>query len=397
MVLIINTIIKYFIGVIKFKVTNGISERLINLCSDNNIKIWGFEKTDEGFNAYVTANQFKYVVEYARKCNIDIDIVEKKGFCFNLYKYKLRFGLFLGFVLSVIFIVYMQNIAYEIEIIGNDKVSDKVILNELENLGIHKNALITTMDFQYAKQVIVLNIPQLSWASINRDGNKITVLISERHIPPILEESYPCDIVASRTGLILYMEVYAGETLVEVNNTVLEGQKLVSGILESERLDIVNKVHSNAKIIAQVQFDKTLAIDLNQYLKEYTGETKARRYFTLFDIFEIPLFISGKDTNLYDVNTCHEYFEFFTLKLPIGIKTSTLYYYNEDAGKLSIDKAEEILNENFKIYEQTELSDFAILNRNVTNWVEDDVLYVKIDYIAEENIAKKIAIIDHNI
>lgn len=391
---IFNKFILYFIGFIRFSVTNGFSERLINYCTDNNIKIWGIEKTVEGFNANVISKEYKKVVQLAQKSNVEISVLYEKGFRFKISKYKLRFGLIIGLIGSLVFLTYMQNIVYEIEIVGNEKISNTTILKELENFGIQKNGLITSMDFQYAKQAIVLNQPQLSWISINRHGNKIQVLVSERHIAPILEDSYPCDIVASRTGLILYMEVYAGEPLVEVNHTVMAGEKLVTGTLESERLDIVNKVHANAKIIAQVQFDKTLAIDINQYLKEYTGEVKTKRYFTIFDMLELPLFIAKKETKPYDITTCHSYFEFFGMKLPIGLKTSTYCFYNEGLQSLDIEQARQILDENFTIYEQTELKDFAILNRKFEQWVEDEVLYVKIDYIAEENIAKKVAIID---
>lgn len=391
---IINKFILYFIGFIRFSVTNGFSERLINYCTDNNIKIWGIEKTVEGFNANVITKDYNEVVYLAQKSNVDISILYEKGLKFKVSKYKLRLGLIIGLIGSLAFLTYMQNIVYEIEIIGNEKISNTTILKELEDLGIKKNSLITSMDFQYAKQAIVLNQPQLSWLSINRYGNKLTVLVSERHIAPELEDSYPCDIVASRTGLILYMEVYAGEPLVEVNHTVLAGEKLVSGTLISERLDIVNKVHANAKIIAQVQFDKTLAIDINQYLKEYTGEVKIKKYFTLFDKFELPLFIATKESTPYDITSCHNYYEFFGMKLPIGLKTSTYYYYDEGLQSLDLEQARKILNDNFTIYEQTELKDYAILNRKIEQWVEDDILYVKIDYIAEENIVKKVAIID---
>lgn len=389
----INRIIRYFNGSIKFHVTNGFGERLINLANENNINLWDIDRLSDGFIATVQARNYKYIVEFAKKSNVDIEIVSKNGLWFKAYKYKYRLGLFLGVILSLVFLIAMQNIVWEIEVIGNQKVSSNTILTELEKLGIHQYTLITDIDFQNIKQEALLNLPQLSWLAIRRDGCKLTVQVSERSIPPVLEDSYPCDIVAASTGLILYMEVYAGETLVEVNHTVHEGQKLVSGVIESERLDIITKVHANAKIIAQVQFDKTLGIDINHLAKEYT-EVKTYKYLTFFDILQIPLFIATKQVQAYDVTSCHEYFELFTMKLPIGLKTATYSYYNEVEEVLTADMALDVLEESFYLYEQTELKDFAILDRKFNSWQEDDVVYVRIDYIAEENIAKKVALID---
>lgn len=391
--MLINSIIRYFNGTIKFRVTNGFGERLINLSSENNINLWEIDRLSDGFIAIVAAREFKYVVELAQRCNVDVKVMSKNGILFQLLKYRRRVGIFLGLILSITFLIVTQNIVWEIEVVGNQKVSSKTILTELKKLGIEQYTLITSIDFQNIKQEALLNLPQLSWLTINREGCKLTVQVSERNIAPELEESYPCDIVASSTGLILYMEVYAGEPLVEVNHTVREGQKLVSGVLESERLDIVTKVHANAKIIAQVQFDKTLGIDINHLSKEYT-QIKTYKYITFFDAIQIPLFIASKQNELYDVASCHEYFELFTMKLPIGLKTSTYSYYNEVEEELTSDMAIAVLQESFYEYEQTQLKDFAILDRKFTSWQENDVLYVKIDYIAEENIVKKVAVVD---
>lgn len=386
----INKIIRYFKGTIRFRVTNGFGERLLNLITENNIYIWDIDKTEEGFIATIKASAYSKVLSYAQKCNVDVEIVYKKGVLFKIFSYRYRVGLVIGFVASLVFLIGMQNIVWEIEVVGNEKVSTSTILRELEQLGVHQFALIQGIDFQNKKQEALLNLPQLSWLTINRDGCKLTVIVSERHIAPEMEKSYPCDIVALKTGLILFMEVYTGEPLVEVGHTVREGEKLVSGVLESERLDIVNKVHSNAKIIAQVQFDKTLGIDVTHLAKEYTGEVNTYQYITLLDWFEIPLFIANKQTSTYDITTCHEYFEFFSMKLPIGIRTSTYSYYNEGVKDMTVDTARDILEESFLLYEKTELQDFAILDRAVTSWEEDGVVYMKIDYVAEQDIAKKV-------
>ncbi|MFZ2537797.1 MAG: sporulation protein YqfD [Oscillospiraceae bacterium] len=389
--MIIIKIIRYFSGKVHFQVRNGFSERLINLCSANNVLMWEFEKTQEGFCATVAAKDYKYVKKFAKKANVETSIVSKHGFMFKANKYKNRWGIVIGVLTFIIFTCLMQCFVWEIEIIGNDKVKTSVILSELEQIGVHKFSFIPNIDFRMKKQEALINIPQLSWLTINHRGCKLSVKVTERALAPLIRENVPCDIVASKTGQIRYMEVYNGTKVIGENYTVAKGDKIVSGMF-TNKAGKISYIHSDAKVIAEVQLEKTLSVDIVQLSKEYTGKTKTRNYLNIFS-FKLPLFIATKLDGTSDVTAQDNSMVLFDKRLPIGIYSLHYNFYNKKPQKLSEKDAKEVLDNCFLQYEATELKDCAIIGRTKTQTLTNSVLRINISYIVEEDIAKKMPII----
>ncbi len=291
----------------------------------------------------------------------------------------------------IIFTGVMQCFVWEIEVIGNDKVKTSAILSELEQIGVHKFSFIPNIDFRMKKQEALLNMPQLSWLTINQRGCKLTVKVTERALAPLIRENAPCDIVASKTGQIRYMEVYNGTKLIGENYTVTKGDKIVSGEL-TDKNGKISYLHSDAKIIAEVQFDKILSVDIEQLSKEYTGKTKTRHFLNIFS-FKLPLFIATKLDGTADVTSQDNPIVIFDKKLPIGIYSLHYNFYNKKPQKLSIEDAMEVLDNCFLQYEATELKDCAIIGRTKTETLTNSVLRINVAYIVEEDIAKKEPII----
>ena len=388
----LNKIILYFKGKVRFEVKNGFTERLINLCSAKNISMWEFQKTPEGFCATVVAREYKMVKKLSAKANVETSIISKKGFIFQANKYKSRSGLLIGILLFACFIGLTQCFVWEIEVIGNDKVQTSVILSELEELGVKKFSFIPNIDFRMKKQEALLNMPQLSWLTINHNGSKLSVSVTEREYAPPIREEAPCDIVASKTGQIRYMEVYNGTKVVEEKYTVTKGDKIVSGAFVNKKGEI-SYVHSDAKVIAEVQFEKTLSVDIRQLSKEYTGKTKTRHFLDIFS-FKMPLFIASKINQEADITIQDNPLVLFDKKLPIGLQSIHYNFYETKPQKLTLDDARKVIEDCFVQYEAIELRDCAIIGKEATETITDSVLSINIAYVVEENIAQKQPIVD---
>ncbi|MEG0692894.1 MAG: sporulation protein YqfD [Oscillospiraceae bacterium] len=389
--MIINKIIQYFNGKVHFEVRNGFTERLINLCAANNVLMWEFKKTPEGFCATVAAKDYKTVKKFAKKANVETSIISKNGFMFKANKYKNRWGIIIGILTFITFTALMQCFVWEIEVIGNDKVKTSVILNELEEIGVRKFSFIPNIDFRMKKQEALLKMPQLSWLTINHRGCKLSVTVTERELAPLIRENAPCDIVAAKTGQIRYMEVYNGTKVIGEKYTVTKGDKIVSGEF-TNKAGVVSYIHSDAKVIAEVQFDKTLSVDIEQLSKEYTGKTKTRHFLNIFS-FKLPLFIATKISQDADISVQDNPIVIFDKQLPVGIYSLHYNFYNKKPQKLSINDARQVLEDCFVQYEATELRDCAIIGREKTEKLSNSVLSIKVSYIVEEDIAKKEPII----
>ncbi len=386
--MIVNSVIRYFSGSVTFEAKNGFCERLINLCAGNNVSLWNFHKIDEGFRAVCKAADLKKIQEYAQKVNVEVTVVRKKGFFFKANKYRKRWGMFAGIVAFFAFLFISQCFIWDIQVSGNEKVPAGIILAELRDLGITRFKFIPGIDFRQKNQEAMLALPQMSWLAINRNGCRITVEVKERIMPPLIYEDTVCDVVASRTGQVKYIEVYDGEAQVETDYTVKKGDVLVKGVYAAPNGKLV-KTHASAKVIAQVQIEKSISLDMEQFSKEYTGETKKRYYLELFST-KLPLFLATKVKGDYDVTGQEHPITLFGKELPLGIYSLHYRFYEKKSASLSKEDARKVLENSFLQYEASELKNTAILSRDVKEAMNGNLFTMTVSYVAEQNIARQV-------
>ena len=77
----------------------------------------------------------------------------------------------------------------------------------------------------------------------------------------MVEDSSPCNVVASRGGQIVSMEVYDGQKAVNKGDTVKQGDLVVSGVVVSSKGKTILR-HASAKIMAEYpeQYQVTIAL-----------------------------------------------------------------------------------------------------------------------------------------
>lgn len=383
----LNKLLRFFAGNCRFSAENGLVERLLNHCAEEKILLWKLEKTPEGFRASCLKRNYPAVLELGRRVNVEVGLVEEKGLPQLIARYRFRVGILAGILFLLGFLLVSQYFVWDIQVVGNSTVRTEVILEELSELGVERFAFIPELDFLRKRDEALLQIPQLAWMSITRTGSRLTVYVTERTYPPKLDTEEPCDIVASRTGQIHYMEVYNGTEVRKVNDTVIQGDVLVSGIQVTKNGNTA-QVHSSAKIIAEVQFEKTLSLDLAQYSKVYTGKEKTRYYLELFSL-RIPLYLAASVEGEYDLSASLNLLRLFGKEFPIGIGSLHYRFYEKQSGELSLEEGRKILREQFAQYEALELADTAILGRDIAEVVRGGVLSMTVQYLAEEDIARE--------
>ena len=94
-------------------------------------------------------------------------------------------------------------------------------------------------------------MPEIAWLSLKVRSSKAEIIVHERiDKPDIVNEKSPCDIIASKSGVIRKMSVLEGESAAIVGNAVAKGDVLVRGLMSSETGD-ERYVHSMAQVIAK--------------------------------------------------------------------------------------------------------------------------------------------------
>ena len=90
----------------------------------------------------------------------------------KLKKYRFRFGIPAGILMSIGILFYYSNVVTVIEIEGNESVPESIILSQLEQDGLKLGAWIADLDTANCETNLRIKIPEIAWAGIRNYGNR---------------------------------------------------------------------------------------------------------------------------------------------------------------------------------------------------------------------------------
>lgn len=134
-----------------------------------------------------------------------------------------------------------------------------------------------------------MQVDGIAWAGVEIRGVKLTVSIEDSiSVPKLIQSNQPYNIVAERDGLIVKMEVYAGNALVKEGDTVRKGQLLVSGKIENQRPDLggdfgSKEVHALGRVIARTWYESSLPVSMEYTQRIKTGNEHKTVYLKFLD------------------------------------------------------------------------------------------------------------------
>ncbi|NMB29838.1 MAG: sporulation protein YqfD [Clostridiales bacterium] len=381
-------VFKYMRGYVNFHCIGGFQSEFVNDLILNGIKVWALKKDGEHLYASVFATDYKTTAKIAKRHHVKIRLEKKKGTIFTINKRKNRFGIAIGLLAFCFFLTFMSNYVWDIEVIGNESISSREILLTARDLGIRRGTFGPALDLRTIEQKTLLLIDDLSWVGINRHGSKITIDVRERIVEPdIVADDKPCNIVATKTGQILYTEVYSGQLLVPIGSSVLKGNIIVSGILEDEEGN-TSYVHADAKIIAEYEEQIKFSIPFKRTEDILTGEVKKRNYITILGL-DLPLFISIPLKDKYEYSEEVTKLKLFGVNLPISIRKTRYERIEQRHFVYNKEQANNALLQQISRYEESILKDVEIVEKNIEEESTDDNYEVIVDYVLKGNIAKK--------
>ena len=135
--------------------------------------------------------------------------------------------------------------------------------------------------------------PDFAFVGINYEGTCAYVKIDDRRDAPAVEDlTVPCNIVATKPGVITKINTSFGLPDVKVGTAVTTGQVLVSGVVESTDFG-TRYLHATSDIQAQTWITESMPAPTYQEVTTRTGKTKTKDVLDIFNL-KIPLFFSDK-------------------------------------------------------------------------------------------------------
>jgi similar to stage IV sporulation protein len=313
----------------------------------------------------------------------------RRGFIFKALLYKGRYGIFAGLVASFIMVFFLSNIAMKINIMGNETMSDAEVAAVLEETGIYIGAYLPHVNLVAAERTIIANVSGVAWAGIKRSGPIVSVEISEMSgKPEITPTNMPCNVVSSKNAQIVKINhVQLGMLKPMLGNTVKTGDVLVSGVVEG-KLGNTYYVHALADITGRYTERITFSQSYNDREQKFSNSFTRRKLF-IFGL-EIPLTPGFSNIENAEIEESKNYFELFSLKMPIGIINTEIRPYKTIETTLTPGEAKDRLNAKIARYEENFLLDegVTIIDREVTYTENEDSQSVTVEYILESNICQ---------
>lgn len=285
-------------GNVRLEVEGAFPERFLNLCAQRGILFWRVEWMEATrLRLTVTRRGSRQAMELGERVLCTVTPAARAGVPFFLARFKKRYAFWVGLALSMAAVCVLSSFILTIEVKGNVTVPTAQILTELRRQGLSIGTYGPGLDERTVGNKTLMQLPQLSWLSINLYGTRAEVLVREAtKAPEVVDADEHGDVVARASGIITKVEALTGEAVVQVGDTVLEGETLISGTIHLEgpaysETPEIGQIHIRASGRVYARTWRTFAaqLPLEAPVKRYTGDKTSLWSLTVlgrrFDFF----------------------------------------------------------------------------------------------------------------
>ncbi len=390
----LNQIVNRLQGQVRVRVESGFPERVINLCSARNLAFWDLRWESPGvFTCTLSRQDYYRMRRAAKKLECTLRVEKKEGVPFFLGRFRRRQALLLGLALCGCALLLGSFFIWDFHIEGNVSVPDEEILRALERNGVCIGTYGLSVDGEDLRNHILLEIPELSWITVNVSGFRAHVQVRDRvQAPELADNSTPTNLVARRAGLVLEIETLAGEKLVLPGTTVEEGQILISGVSDSDTVGAIFSAGMGS-VWARTWYQLETRIPLTDSRKVDTGKEKTGLSL-IFGTHRIKFYGNpSRSGEKYDKIAQKTRLSLFGLPLPIAVEKETYRFYETEERALDPAAAEARGEEILTDYLYTLLAaDGEVRSTLCTSRKDGDVLTVTLPAECREQIGVSVPV-----
>ena len=382
----ITHLLRSIFGTVTVSVT-GRTEQFIELVLKSDLKCWNIQSKKDGSLSFcMYRNSFIKLHPFVRKTHSKVHIIKKSGLPYSLRGYKRRYGLVIGAVLFAALFYISSLFIWHIEISGCENVTKQEIMTRLAEHGINVGSFKSELDIKNIENSFLYNYPKMSWISINLKGTTAYVEVREiNERPKLIDSSEPCNIYASRDGVIASVHAYMGYSVVKAGDTVSAGDLIVSGNY-TDKYGEEYKLHSYAKIMAYTTHSHTVTVPFDTFEQIKTGNYK-NKYSLKLTRFVIPLYFKENILyNNYSITKSEKKFRISKdIVLPISLMkttyTETVDSYYRKSTEVALADAYELLRD-FEV----DLVGIQILDKKYEETVDENGVTVRVILECYEDI-----------
>lgn len=391
-------LVNYARGWVRLTVCGPFPERFLNLCAQRGVTFWAVKWLDgQTLRLTLLRRDIKKLEELAARAGCTLAIEQRAGLPSFLGRFRRRYAFLLGLSLSVMAVCLLSNFVLTIEVTGNERVPDAVILSQLRQRGLNTGVYGPKLDTKQIALDTQLALEELAWVSINLYGTRAQVVVRETvEAPQLLEQEGLSHLVADAGGLVLRVEAVAGQAKVKVGDTVAPGDLLISGTVTMEGpqySEVPSRyLHVRAAGAVWARTWRTVSADIpvNATVKAYTRDAKTRWALRIFDR-RINFYRNGSIswTDYDKISKTHTAILPGGQVLPLSLIRETLRQWTPTQVQVDLAAAQELLERRLLArLEQLVGEDGRVVTVDWSARVSDGVLTVTGTAECEEQIAR---------
>lgn len=197
---------------------------------------------------------------------------------------KFRFGILIGIVFFVFINFVSSFFVWNIEIYGNQSVSNQEILNALSQNNIAVGKSVSNVTLQNIETNLTNSLDNISLCSVIKKGTTIIVNIKEKLATNSVEYiNGNKDIVATTNMTIVEIKAQNGTILKKAGDSVKAGDVIVAGYIFDANGNKIS-CNANASIKAKTWHTATEVYQNKVEKKTRTGNKISNAYITFFDM-----------------------------------------------------------------------------------------------------------------
>lgn len=373
----------------EFTVKKHNNEFILNWLASRNIN---YEASISGDNLkFITLSKHKSeICDCLEKRKIDILSIRSIGIFSKLKRFK-RVGLILSALLIPFSVFVSSKFVWKINVYGNESLSKDEIIMTLSDCGFGYGKFIPNIRYDKLHNEILIKNRDISWISINIDGNVANVYVQESKKTDTQNEYY-ANIVAKADAQILEIRVKNGEGVVRVNDIVKEGELLISGIIDSQSQG-VRYEKAAGEVLARTNHEIFVEFPYRGKDKLYTGRIYTERKIKIFSKVINFSIKSNKNWEFYDKIEENKQIKLFgKYFLPIFVENTKYFEYQMVDKEYSRQEAIDLSFKELKTKIDDLSSNAELLSKSIETSFDENGFYILCKLECIENIAKEVRI-----
>jgi len=371
-------------------------EKVINKCKKDKINLMSLRrKSSTLITAQINVNSFKDFSRIVKKNKCRLKIQGKKGLPFLIRKYKKRKIFVISLIIFLLVMFSLSRFIWNIEITGNNNVSDEVLIKILESEGLKIGSLKKNVNLEDIVNKIRMERSDVSWVGIKIVGtNAVIEIVETGEIPEVVDEEEHCNIVATKDAMIDSISAQNGTLKVKKGDIVKAGTILIAGEMEGKYTG-TRYVHSMGTIIGKVWYREKARAYYKQKINIQTGKVE-NKYSIKVNNFVINFFKSLSKFEKYDtIRTDKKLKISSNFYVPFVFEKNTNYEIKEEEIEYSKDEAkEQAINKARERLKEKICGAGDIVNEYINTYENEGYIDVEVTYEVLENIGteEKIAL-----